>query len=192
MLAQGRKYRTLLPSLTDSLAIEENLKCKLNRFAFDEVGRKPTGMVPGVTLSNRPASLAPLVPPLLTPPYTQIDTTSSQGSTSGSESLGSSPVPHRIKKRRNTNSSSGGERRHVCRVCYKGFTTSGHLARHNRIHTGEKNHQCPYEGCDQRFSRHDNCIQHYRTHVKRELKVSEALRAENGNTSSTSSGVGTI
>ncbi|GAV53287.1 hypothetical protein ZYGR_0AI05710 [Zygosaccharomyces rouxii] len=193
MLVQGRKHRTLLPSLTDSLAIEENLKCKLNRFAFDEVGRKPSGTVPRAALSSRPASLATLAPPLLAPPYRQVDTSSSQGSTSGSESLGSSPVTHRIRKRRNTNNSSGGERRHVCRTCYKGFTTSGHLARHNRIHTGEKNHECPYEGCDQKFSRHDNCIQHYRTHVKRELRVSEALRAGNGNTSSsTASSVGTI
>ncbi|EDO16671.1 hypothetical protein Kpol_1052p18 [Vanderwaltozyma polyspora DSM 70294] len=58
-------------------------------------------------------------------------------------------------------------RKYICRVCSKGLTTSGHLARHYRIHTGEKNHFCPYEGCNQRFSRHDNCIQHYRTHLKK-------------------------
>lgn len=187
MLVQGRKYTTLLPSLTDLLAVEENLKCKLNKFAFDEVGRKPSGTVTGTTLSRKPVALAP---PLLAPPYAQVDTSSSQGSTSGSESLGTSPVTHRIRKRRNTNSSNNSERRHVCRICYKGFTTSGHLARHNRIHTGEKNHECPYEGCDQKFSRHDNCIQHYRAHVKRELRVSEALRTGNSNTSSTAGGAG--
>ena len=57
-------------------------------------------------------------------------------------------------------------RKYVCKICSRGFTTSGHLARHNRIHTGEKNHQCPFEGCQQRFSRQDNCLQHYRTHLK--------------------------
>lgn len=58
-------------------------------------------------------------------------------------------------------------RRYVCKTCVKGFTTSGHLARHNRIHTGEKNHVCPHPGCGQRFSRHDNCVQHYKTHLRR-------------------------
>ncbi|KAF8252226.1 hypothetical protein K440DRAFT_503509, partial [Wilcoxina mikolae CBS 423.85] len=48
--------------------------------------------------------------------------------------------------------------------CGKSFTTSGHLARHTRIHTGEKNYVCPEAGCAARFSRQDNCMQHFRTH----------------------------
>ncbi|AAS54520.1 AGR031Wp [Eremothecium gossypii ATCC 10895] len=67
------------------------------------------------------------------------------------------PAPVPVEKRR----------KHLCQTCGKGFTTSGHLARHNRIHTGEKNHACHFPGCGQRFSRHDNCLQHYRTHLKR-------------------------
>jgi hypothetical protein len=54
-------------------------------------------------------------------------------------------------------------RRYTCH-CGKSFTTSGHLARHTRIHTGEKNYVCPEVGCAARFSRQDNCMQHYRTH----------------------------
>ncbi|KAA8908465.1 hypothetical protein FN846DRAFT_945248 [Sphaerosporella brunnea] len=54
-------------------------------------------------------------------------------------------------------------RRYTCQ-CGKSFTTSGHLARHTRIHTGEKNYVCPEAGCAARFSRQDNCMQHYRTH----------------------------
>ncbi|KAL0085401.1 hypothetical protein J3Q64DRAFT_1743549 [Phycomyces blakesleeanus] len=50
-------------------------------------------------------------------------------------------------------------------MCDKSFTTSGHLARHNRIHTGEKNFQCLHPGCLSRFSRQDNMMQHYRTHI---------------------------
>ncbi|KAJ1916434.1 transcriptional repressor [Mycoemilia scoparia] len=49
--------------------------------------------------------------------------------------------------------------------CDKAFTTSGHLARHHRIHTGEKNFACPFPGCQSRFSRQDNMMQHYRTHL---------------------------
>lgn len=61
---------------------------------------------------------------------------------------------------------SGNPRKHVCKTCQKGFTTSGHLARHNRIHTGVKNHVCAFPGCEAKFSRHDNCMQHYKTHLK--------------------------
>ena len=54
--------------------------------------------------------------------------------------------------------SKGNKRRYECSTCGKTFTTSGHVARHNRIHTGEKNFQCPEPGCSQRFSRQDNCM----------------------------------
>ncbi|ORX65483.1 hypothetical protein DL89DRAFT_215649, partial [Linderina pennispora] len=49
--------------------------------------------------------------------------------------------------------------------CGKAFTTSGHLSRHHRIHTGEKNFVCLHPSCNSRFSRQDNMMQHYRTHL---------------------------
>ncbi|KAH3673770.1 hypothetical protein WICPIJ_009650 [Wickerhamomyces pijperi] len=55
-------------------------------------------------------------------------------------------------------------RKYQCKTCTKSFTTSGHLARHVRIHTGERKHQCPFPGCESRFARQDNCMQHFRTH----------------------------
>lgn len=59
------------------------------------------------------------------------------------------------------------QRKFLCKICSMAFTTSGHLTRHNKIHTGEKNFVCPQKNCGQRFSRHDNCLQHYRTHLKK-------------------------
>lgn len=69
-------------------------------------------------------------------------------------------------------------RRHICQICNKGFTTSGHLARHNRIHTGERNHICPFKGCHQKFSRQDNCLQHYKTHLKRLERRADPISGE--------------
>ncbi|KAJ2495561.1 hypothetical protein GGI11_008391 [Coemansia sp. RSA 2049] len=62
---------------------------------------------------------------------------------------------------------STGKRKYKCVFggCGKAFTTSGHLARHQRIHTGEKNFPCLFLGCSSRFSRQDNMMQHYRTHL---------------------------
>jgi hypothetical protein len=62
---------------------------------------------------------------------------------------------------------TGTKRKYHCNYagCSKSFTTSGHLARHNRIHTGEKNFQSMFPGCPSRFSRQDNMMQHYRTHM---------------------------
>ncbi|KAJ3113282.1 hypothetical protein HDU96_003586 [Phlyctochytrium bullatum] len=51
--------------------------------------------------------------------------------------------------------------------CGKVFTTSGHLARHLRIHSGAKPYKCLVADCESRFSRQDNMMQHYRTHIIR-------------------------
>ncbi|KAK6458475.1 transcriptional repressor [Scheffersomyces xylosifermentans] len=69
--------------------------------------------------------------------------------------------------------SKDSKRRHICKVCARSFTTSGHLARHNRIHTGERKHICPWPSCDARFARQDNCMQHYKTHTNGKNKRSK-------------------
>lgn len=65
------------------------------------------------------------------------------------------------------------KRKHVCKICSRSFTTSGHLARHNRIHTGERKHVCPWPTCEARFARQDNCMQHYKTHTNGKNKRSK-------------------
>ncbi|KAI9862854.1 MAG: hypothetical protein M1824_000984 [Vezdaea acicularis] len=48
--------------------------------------------------------------------------------------------------------------------CTRTFTTSGHAARHAKIHTGEKETPCPE--CNKYFARMDNMKQHLKTHKK--------------------------
>ncbi|CCE65693.1 hypothetical protein TPHA_0M01180 [Tetrapisispora phaffii CBS 4417] len=67
-------------------------------------------------------------------------------------------------------------RKHQCKICMKKFTTAGHLTRHHKIHTGEKNHKCPHRGCNLWFSRNDNSLQHYQTHLKRKTKKRRSER----------------
>ncbi|KZT60835.1 hypothetical protein CALCODRAFT_85921 [Calocera cornea HHB12733] len=75
---------------------------------------------------------------------------------------------------------AAGRRRFCCGTCGKDFSTSGHLARHIRVHTGERNHPCPFPGCNARCSRQDNLVQHFRVHMPREERRanSTAVRAE--------------
>jgi len=56
-------------------------------------------------------------------------------------------------------------RKYGCEECGKEFTTSGHLTRHCKIHSGEKAFSCPWPNCDKSTARHDNLLQHYRMHL---------------------------
>ncbi|PFH50396.1 hypothetical protein AMATHDRAFT_75624 [Amanita thiersii Skay4041] len=82
-------------------------------------------------------------------------------------------------------SSAQPKKKHVCPTCDRAFTTSGHLARHSRVHTGERNHKCPFPGCETRCSRQDNLQQHYRIHLspgsRRSSTRSAIARAMNTN-----------
>lgn len=50
------------------------------------------------------------------------------------------------------------------------FSTSGHLTRHLRLHSGVKDHVCPEKSCGKRFGRKDNMRQHYKIHLKKKNK----------------------
>ncbi|KAJ3269998.1 hypothetical protein HDV01_000761 [Terramyces sp. JEL0728] len=64
---------------------------------------------------------------------------------------------------------SKNSKRHFCLYpdCHSTFSTSGHLARHMRVHTGEKSHGCLVPGCKSKFSRRDNMMQHYSSHLRK-------------------------
>jgi hypothetical protein len=51
--------------------------------------------------------------------------------------------------------------------CGRIFTTSGHLSRHRRIHSGVKNYRCPLKPCSASFFRSDNMMTHFKVHAKR-------------------------
>jgi len=88
-----------------------------------------------------------------------------QPSTSTISSQSSTSQPYRsrrapVKSQKNT---------HPCPLasqyaCERYFTTSGHAARHAKIHSGEKLVQCPE--CPKTFARKDNMDQHRKTHQR--------------------------
>ena len=59
------------------------------------------------------------------------------------------------------------------------YNSSGHLARHVKIHTGVKTHSCPIEGCEKMFARKDNMMHHFNTH-KRKLEAKDVHASKSG------------
>ncbi|KAJ8595792.1 hypothetical protein M405DRAFT_849582 [Rhizopogon salebrosus TDB-379] len=83
----------------------------------------------------------------------------SDSSQSGGHSPQSPTAHPSLSQSSQSSGPSNGKKKHVCPTCDRGFTTSGHLARHLRVHTGERNHKCPFPGCETRCSRQDNLQQ---------------------------------
>ncbi len=54
----------------------------------------------------------------------------------------------------------------TCEICNTSFTRKNTLKTHYLVHSGEKPHQCTFEGCKKRFSEKGNMKTHFKTHVK--------------------------
>ncbi|KAK9356836.1 hypothetical protein V1523DRAFT_400673 [Lipomyces doorenjongii] len=132
-------------------------------------------------------SVSPL-PPVNTPPGPSISTPPSAATSPRRTSRGSKSSPSASPTTAAADEPARKTRRYTCH-CGKSFTTSGHLARHMRIHTGEKNYVCPEKGCGARFSRQDNCMQHYRTHQTQGTKRNSLGLSANGGVRPVATGV---
>lgn len=68
-----------------------------------------------------------------------------------------------------SNSEENTSKRYSCtwEYCGKTFSTSGHLARHNRIHLDIRPFKCTYPECTSHFSRQDNMRAHLKIHFKK-------------------------
>ncbi|KAI0695697.1 hypothetical protein BC835DRAFT_1414667 [Cytidiella melzeri] len=94
----------------------------------------------------------------------QDDDTQYQQVASSPSGPGTSSETEGRGKRKGKTRGQDGPSQHVCEECLKTFTRKSDVARHMKIHTGERPFTCPEPGCGKTFIQRSALGVHQRTH----------------------------